>query len=53
MLLDKVLFLNVVKCSWKLQIDHITFFGFSQTCPKYSEKKFSNTDFDGRFVPSM
>ena len=34
----KFLFLNVVKCSWKLQIDHIIFFGFSQTCPKYSEK---------------
>ena len=34
----KFLFLNVVKCSWKLQFDHVIFFGFSQACPKCSEK---------------
>ena len=26
----KVPFLNVVKCSWKLQLDHLIFFGFSE-----------------------
>ena len=34
----KIPFLNVVKCSWKLQLDHVVFFGFSQACPKCSEK---------------
>ena len=48
----KVPFLNVVKFSWKLQFDHVIFFGFSQACPKCSEK-IINTDFDGRFGPSM
>ena len=34
----KVPLLNVVKFSWKLQFDHVIFFGFSQACPKCSEK---------------
>ena len=34
----KVLFLNLITCSWKIQFDHIIFFGFSQACPKCSEK---------------
>ena len=34
----KVLFLNLVKCSWKLQFDHVIFFDFSQACTKCSEK---------------
>ena len=26
----KVPFLNIVKCSWKLQLDHLGFFGFGE-----------------------
>ena len=48
----KVLFLNVVKCSCKLQFDHVIFFELSQACPKCSEK-ISNTNFDERFGPSV
>ena len=48
----KVPFLNVIKFSCKLQFDHVIFFGFSQACPKCSEKN-CDTDFEKRFGPSM
>ena len=35
----KAPFLNVVQFSWKLQFDHVIFFGFSQACSNCSEKK--------------
>ena len=34
----KFFFWNLVKCSWKLQFDHVIFFGFSQAWTKCSEK---------------
>ena len=35
----KAPFLNVVQFAWKLQFDHVIFFGFSQACPKCYKKK--------------
>ena len=33
----KFLFLNLVRFSWKLQFDHVIFFGFSHACPECAE----------------
>ena len=50
----KVPSLDVVKCSWKLQLGHVIFFGFSQVKHAPSVlKKISNKDFEERFGPSM
>ena len=38
--------------SWKLQFDHVIFFGFSQACLS-ALKKVGDTDFEERFGPSM
>ena len=47
-------FLNVVKCSWKLQLYHVIFFGFSRAKhPLSALKKISNKEFEERFGPSM
>ena len=35
----KVSFLNIVKCLWRLQFDHLIFFGFSQACTKCSAER--------------
>ena len=49
---SKVPFLNIVKFSWKLEFDIVTFFRFTQPYPKCSEKT-GNTDLEGRLGPSM